>query len=61
MVIGGWEVEEVLDCRQRHKKLGYNVKWIGEEGATWQPAADLANAADVVLLFHQRYPSRPGP
>jgi len=39
--------------------LEYKVKWVGNEEATWQPAGDLEHAADVVELFHQKYPNKP--
>jgi hypothetical protein len=54
-----WEVEEVVDSRRRYRKLEYKVKWVGDEEATWQPAGDLENAADMVELFHQKYPNKP--
>jgi predicted aspartyl protease len=54
-----WEVEEVVDSRRRYRKLEYKVKWVGDEEATWQPAGDLEHAADMVELFHQKYPNKP--
>ena len=54
-----WEVEEVVDSRRRYRKLEYGVKWVGNEEATWPPTGDLEHAADVVELFHQKYPNKP--
>jgi hypothetical protein len=54
-----WEVEEVVDSRRRYRRLEYKVKWVGDEEATWQPAGDLEHAADMVELFHQKYPNKP--
>ena len=39
--------------------MEYKVKWVEDEEATWQPAGDLEHAADMVELFHQRYPNEP--
>jgi hypothetical protein len=54
-----WEVEEIVDSRRRYRKLEYKVKWVGDEESTWQPAGDLEHAADMVELFHQKYPNKP--
>jgi hypothetical protein len=56
-----WEVEEVVDSRRRYRKLEYKVKWVGDEETTWQPAGDLEHAADMVEIFHQKYPDKPQP
>jgi hypothetical protein len=53
-----YEVEEVLDSRQRRDRLEYLVHWrsydINER--TWEPSTNLANAPQKVHEFHQRYP-----
>jgi len=58
VVINGeeeWEVEEVMDSRRGFGKLEYNMKWVGDEKATWHLAGDLKHVADMVELFHQKY------
>jgi len=56
-----FEVEEVLDSRQRRNKLEYLVYWRGYDISerTWEPSRNLANASAKVKVFHQRYPSKP--
>lgn len=64
------EVAEILDSKidRRFKDNGglfYRVRWSGYEGQpdeiTLEPAANLANAAELVADFHRRYPTKPGP
>ena len=54
-----WEIEEVVGSGRRYRKLEYEVKWVGDEVVTWQPAGDLEHASDMVELFHQKYPNKP--
>jgi hypothetical protein len=58
-----FEVEEVLDSRVRYGKLQYLVHWKDWpiSSRTWEPAAHLANAPDLVDKFHRTYPSKPHP
>ena len=58
---GEWEVEEVVDSSRCYRELEYKVEWMGDEETTWQLAGDLQHAADMVELFHQKYPDKPRP
>lgn len=57
-----WAVEYVKDSRFVGKHgFQYLVKWKGwpHEDSTWEPAANLKNAALAVEEFHQKHPSAP--
>jgi hypothetical protein len=56
-----YAVREILDSRIRRRKLQYLVDWEGytAEHRQWEPAANVANARDLVANFHDRYPLRP--
>ena len=56
-----FEVEEVLDSKFMRKRLFYLVKWKGYPVSenSWQPAADLKNALELVNSFHSKYPTKP--
>ena len=59
-----YEVEEVLDSKQKgRKRVEYLVKWegygIGEQ--TWEPQENLENSQEEVEKFHKRYPRKPKP
>jgi hypothetical protein len=58
-----YEVEKVLDSRWYYKKLQYLVQWkgYGAEHNTWEAAANLENAVDIVKKFHGDNPARPNP
>jgi hypothetical protein len=45
-----YEVEEVLDSRQRCGRLEYLVHWLGYDinEQTWKPSTNLANAPQKV-------------
>jgi hypothetical protein len=47
-----YEVSDVVNSRNCNKRVEYQVKWSGGFETTWQPAADLENAADLVADFH---------
>jgi hypothetical protein len=49
-----WEVERVLRQRQRGRRTEYLVKWLGypDWEATWEPAAHLRTAPEVLERFH---------
>jgi len=60
-----WDVESILDKRQRGRQLQYLVKWKGYplEEASWEPESHLANSQKAVREFEtraqQRAPRRP--
>jgi len=55
-----YEVEDILDCRQRGNKFEYLVSWIGYGPSenTWLPAEELSYCQDLVKDFHHRYPDK---
>lgn len=57
-----WVVEYIKDSRfVGEHGFQYLVKWKGwpHEDSTWEPAANLKNAALAVEEFHQKHPSAP--
>jgi transposase InsO family protein len=56
-----YEVEVVLDSRLVRRRLEYLVAWktypLGE--ASWEPAANLEGAAELVEEFHTKHPNKP--
>ena len=58
-----YEVEKILDSKRFRKQLKYLIKWEGYPVSenSWEPAAHLKNAPDLVKEFHRRYPAKPGP
>ena len=52
-----FEVSEILDSCINHGKLEYLVHWQGYEvhERTWEPAANLENAPEMIAEFHQEY------
>jgi len=52
---------EILDSRLHRNKLEYFVDWegYGPESRTWEPAANVANAEELVEEFHRRHPGKP--
>lgn len=60
-----WEVNRILDSRRigRWRKLQYLVAWegYGPEENSWEPAANLHNAPNVVADFHKRHPQAAKP
>ena len=58
-----YEVEEVLDSKLVRNKLHYLVHWKGWpiEERTWEPAANLDSAKELVAKFHRKNPSSPRP
>ena len=60
----GWKFEKILDVHDEDKKtsgLTYLVKWKYYDEPTWQPEEDLKDCNDVLKLFHNRHPEKPGP
>ncbi|GAA6045532.1 hypothetical protein JCM8097_003958 [Rhodosporidiobolus ruineniae] len=55
------EVDVILDSRTYYGKLQYLVRWRGLSPTedSWEPAENVENAANLVALFHQRYPNKP--
>ena len=58
-----YELEAILDSRMFRRQLQYYCKWKGysEKHNSWQTAADLANAQDLVAEFHRKNPLAPRP
>ena len=58
-----FEVAAILDSKIVRNKLYYLVDWLGytPNDRTWEPAANLSNAGELVTAFHRQYPCKPGP
>ncbi|KAH0606111.1 uncharacterized protein H6S33_003772, partial [Morchella sextelata] len=56
-----WEVENILDSRNRRGRFEYLVKYAGYDEASWQPLSDVEHSTDIVKRFHERYPRKPKP
>ncbi|KAH0611537.1 uncharacterized protein H6S33_010802 [Morchella sextelata] len=56
-----WEVEDILDSRDRRGRFEYLVKYVGYDEASWQPLSDVEHSPDIVKRFHKRYPRKPKP
>jgi hypothetical protein len=71
-----WEVEEVVDAKIDRRRLDphtgkkgclmYKAKFVRDDtgwndNPKWQLCRELANAADAVAVFHDRYQVKPGP
>ena len=56
-----WEVEEILEARaaRGRRPFGYLVKWTGFDEPTWEPAANLLHAPDIVRRFYEKNPRAP--
>jgi hypothetical protein len=56
-----YEVEQILDTRDRRHKIQYLVKWLGypQEEATWEPFENVKNSPELLREFHERFPERP--
>ncbi|KAA1116677.1 hypothetical protein PGT21_050140 [Puccinia graminis f. sp. tritici] len=53
-----WEVEGVLDCRRRGKKVEYLVSWkgFGPEENSWEPKVNLEHCRELVAEFNIKFP-----
>ncbi len=51
-----WEVEQIINRRQRGRRVEYLVVWKGYPvyEATWEPAANVRSARDAVSAFEAR-------
>ena len=58
-----FEVSEILDSRIIRRKLEYLVHWQGYDISerTWEPAANLRHAPEMIQDFHRQYPQKPSP
>ena len=58
-----WEVEQILDVRQKGRGFQYLVHWkgYGPGDRTWEPWRNVRNSPDLVLTFHQSHPNKPCP
>ena len=56
-----YKVERIVDSRYKGECLEYLVHWKGwlDSDCTWEPLANLGNAADAVHDFHAWSPSAP--
>lgn len=58
-----FEISAIVDSRIRRRKLQYKVQWQGYEGHqdeyTWEPAANVKDAQDLVDEFHLQNPNKP--
>ena len=56
-----FKVLEILDSCINCGKLEYLIHWQGYEvhECTWEAAANLENAPEMIAEFHQEYPSKP--
>jgi hypothetical protein len=50
-----YEVEQIIDKRQKGKKIEYLVKWKGynHDENTWEPKKNLANASEILQEFER--------
>ena len=55
-----FEVNSILDSRFRRRKLHYLVDCVGydESERSWEPAANIRNAANAISDFHRTFPSK---
>ncbi|KAI7957765.1 hypothetical protein MJO29_005982 [Puccinia striiformis f. sp. tritici] len=53
-----WEIEDILDCRERRKRREYLVSWkgFGPEDNSWEPRKNLANSKEALADFDKKFP-----
>jgi len=60
-----YEVEKILQSHLTPNKKGiqYLVKWLGypDSKNSWEPASNLKNSPDLVVMFHKCYLKMPRP
>jgi hypothetical protein len=56
-----WEVERILDSKQRYRKLHYLILWAGYSHirTCWELFENLENARELSDEFHQDQPNKP--
>jgi len=56
-----WDVDSILDSKQRYLTLHYLVRWAGYRyvRTSWEPAENLGNAQEQVDEFHRSHPGKP--
>lgn len=57
-----YQVQNILDSREHHKKLEYFVKWEGypAEDNSWCIGLDLPSTHPLVIEFHTKYSRKAG-
>ena len=52
-----YEVEQILDTREKGKKIEYLIHWrgYGHDKDTWEPIKNLTNCQQLVQQFHLRH------
>src|SRR6266481_5242681 len=64
-----YQVQQILDskidCHCKGSGLLYLVEWKGldntAKSSSWEPEANVRNAPDLVMAFHEAQPDKPGP
>lgn len=53
-----WEVESILDCRQRRNKKQYLVSWKGFDTSynSWEPESNLEHSQELLQEFKIKFP-----
>ena len=46
-----YEVEKIMDVRERNYNIEYRIKWLGYDETTWKLAENVSNALDLLLEF----------
>jgi hypothetical protein len=56
-----WEVERILDSKQRYRKLHYLVQWAGYSHirTSWERFENFENARELIDEFHRDQPNKP--
>jgi hypothetical protein len=56
-----WEVDLILDSKQRYRMLHYLVQRAGYnyERTRWEPFKNLQNAQELINHFHRDHPHKP--
>jgi len=56
-----WEVELILDSKQRYWKLQYVIQWAryNHIRTSWEPLENLDNARELIDDFHRNHPNKP--
>jgi len=56
-----WEVERIIDSKQRYRKLHYLVQWAGYSHirTSWETFKNLENACELINKFRRDQPNKP--